>query len=66
VEKNADGRPGEEILHSPKLAVVDRHGRLRGYFDGIRDQREPDPEKAFEDNLRRLRAKVAALLGEQP
>ncbi len=66
VEKNADGRPGEEIMHSPKLAVVDRQGRVRGYYDGIRDTRDPDFEKVFEDNLRRLRAKVASLLSEQP
>jgi cytochrome oxidase Cu insertion factor (SCO1/SenC/PrrC family) len=68
VEKNtgADRPPGTEIGHSPRLAVVDRCGRVRGYFDGIRDTRGPDPEKAFEDNLRRLRHKVAALLREQP
>jgi cytochrome oxidase Cu insertion factor (SCO1/SenC/PrrC family) len=68
VEKRtgADVRPGTEIGHSPRLAVVDRRGRVRGYYDGIRETLAADPEKAFADNLRRLRHKVAALLREQP
>jgi cytochrome oxidase Cu insertion factor (SCO1/SenC/PrrC family) len=59
-------RPGSEVMHSPKLVVVDRRGRLRGYFDGIRDMRLPDPEKDYEANLKRLRQTVAALLREAP
>jgi protein SCO1 len=28
-------RPGEEVMHSTKLVVIDKHGHNRGYFDGV-------------------------------
>jgi protein SCO1/2/putative membrane protein len=56
--------PGQEVMHSPRLAVVDGQGRLRGYFDGVRDSRWPDADAEFENNFRRLRAKVVALAHE--
>jgi cytochrome oxidase Cu insertion factor (SCO1/SenC/PrrC family) len=36
VEPAAPGtaRPGDEVTHSTRLAVVDRNGNIRGYFDG--------------------------------
>ncbi len=61
-----DREPGREVLHSPRLVVVDKRGHVRGYFDGIRDSRAPDPEKEFADNLDRLRRKVAELAREAP
>jgi cytochrome oxidase Cu insertion factor (SCO1/SenC/PrrC family) len=68
VEQNTGDarRPGNEVMHSPKLVVVDRRGHIRGYFDGMRDVREADPEKAYEDNLKRVRQAVAALVREAP
>jgi cytochrome oxidase Cu insertion factor (SCO1/SenC/PrrC family) len=60
-------KPGNEVMHSTKLVVVDRRGHLRGsYFDALPDSRALDPEGDFEDNLQRLRQTVAALLREAP
>lgn len=28
-------RPGNEVIHATKLAVVDPQGRIRGYYDGL-------------------------------
>jgi cytochrome oxidase Cu insertion factor (SCO1/SenC/PrrC family) len=63
VDKNGGG---ENIGHSSRLAVVDRRGLVRGFFQGVREPLEADPEQAFEADHRRLLAKVAALLREQP
>jgi cytochrome oxidase Cu insertion factor (SCO1/SenC/PrrC family) len=48
-------RPGNEVLHSNKLAVVDRQGVIRGYFDGTKP-----------DELPNLKHTVLALLREKP
>jgi len=59
--------PGQEIDHSFKLAVVDRWGHISGYFDGLPDSRDPEPEAVFEGNLRRLKQQVRQLAdGEGP
>jgi protein SCO1/2 len=55
--------PVDEFDHSSRLAVVDRTGTIRGYFDGIRGT-GPDAEAEFEENLRQLKKKVAELLRE--
>lgn len=56
VEK-ATGTPqaGNEVVHSSRLAVVDRRGEIRGYYDG-----------KDENDLARLKTKVAELVKEQP
>jgi protein SCO1/2/putative membrane protein len=59
-QRNEDADPGNAVAHSLKLVVVDRHGHIRGYFDGMPDSRAPD-ETEFEANLRKLKAKVASL-----
>jgi cytochrome oxidase Cu insertion factor (SCO1/SenC/PrrC family) len=60
-------KPGNEVMHSTRLVVVDRRGHMRGsYFDGLPDSRSLDPQKDYEDNLKRLRQTVAALLREAP
>lgn len=57
VEQNkaTDRNPGSAVMHSQKLAVVDRQGRIRGYYDAL------DEAKRVE-----LKQKVAALLREKP
>jgi protein SCO1 len=60
--KNA--KPGDEFDHSTRLAVVDKSGTIRGYFDGMRAGDGPEEAADFEDNLRQLREKVAELLKE--
>jgi cytochrome oxidase Cu insertion factor (SCO1/SenC/PrrC family) len=57
-------KAGDEFEHSARLAVVDRRGQIRGYFDGIQDERSPDPAKEFDAELRDLKGKVAQLLRE--
>ena len=54
-------KPGQEVSHSTKLALVDRRGHVRGYFDG----RQVDEEGKPVDELPKLRQAVAALLREK-
>jgi cytochrome oxidase Cu insertion factor (SCO1/SenC/PrrC family) len=56
--------PGDEFDHSTRLVVVDRKGVMRATFPGVRGGTGPESEPEFEDGLRRLREKVAALLAE--
>jgi heme o synthase len=63
-QRAAKPKPGDEFDHSARLAVVDRQGDIRGYFDGLRAGSGPDAEADFADNLTQLRAKVADLLRE--
>ena len=54
--------PGNEVIHSTRLVVVDRRGHIRGYFDGrpMDDQGQPI------DEVRHIREAIAVLLEEQP
>jgi cytochrome oxidase Cu insertion factor (SCO1/SenC/PrrC family) len=70
VEQNAgeDRRPGNEVMHSPRLVVVDRKGHVRGYYLGVAEV-DDDPDQAakeFEANYKRLRERVLALAREKP
>jgi protein SCO1/2 len=62
--KNTDAgaTPGEAVNHDTHLAVVDRRGHVRGYFSAFRDPESDNPEKDFQQNQERLRAKVLELL----
>jgi cytochrome oxidase Cu insertion factor (SCO1/SenC/PrrC family) len=62
----AQRQPGREVQHDTRLALVDRRGHIRGYYEGLRDPRWDDPEAEFQKNLGRLRQKVDALLREAP
>ena len=64
--KNPDAHasPGDAVSHSTFLAVVDRHGVVRGYFDGVPELSDGGSPRAFEEDQRRLRDKVTALLHE--
>jgi protein SCO1/2/putative membrane protein len=52
-------RPGNEVTHSSRLALVDQRGHIRGYFDG----REVDDDGNPVDDLPRLEREIAALRG---
>jgi protein SCO1 len=60
-QKNTAGDPGNAVMHSPKLALVDRQGHIRGYFDGRPDPNSPDPQREHQLSLRKLKAKVTSL-----
>ena len=59
-----DRKPGAEVMHDPRLVVVDRHGHIRGYYQGVRDTRSPDPEAEYDKSVRDLKAKVGELVHE--
>jgi cytochrome oxidase Cu insertion factor (SCO1/SenC/PrrC family) len=50
----------DQVTHSSRLALVDKHGRLRGFFDG----RQVDEEGKPVNELPRLKQAVATLLRE--
>lgn len=60
-------KPGEEFTgHSTRLAVVDKKGVIRGFFDGTRSPRLPPAEAdaEHEATVQRLIAKVRELVQE--
>jgi cytochrome oxidase Cu insertion factor (SCO1/SenC/PrrC family) len=62
-QKNATPKPGDEFDHSSKLAVVDKAGKIRGYFDGMAPDREGG-QKALEESLANLKRLAASLAVE--
>jgi protein SCO1/2 len=58
-------KPGAEVTHSSKLVVVDRQGHLRGYFEGMRDARSPDPDADYQANMKKLKTTVVGLAYEE-
>jgi protein SCO1/2 len=61
-----DRKPGAEVMHDTHLVLVDPNGHIRGYYSGARNVSDPDPDAAFEANLRQLRSKIKALVRETP
>lgn len=59
--KEPDRRPGEEVFHSTKLALVDRQGQVRAYFDG----RQVDEMGQPAQNVPLLLQQIKALLREK-
>jgi cytochrome oxidase Cu insertion factor (SCO1/SenC/PrrC family) len=70
VEQNQgeDRKPGQEVMHSAKLVVVDKRGHLRGYFNGVLETGEDmdASKREFEENYKRLLDKVHVLARETP
>jgi cytochrome oxidase Cu insertion factor (SCO1/SenC/PrrC family) len=64
VEENqgAARTPGNEVMHSSRLVLVDRQGRIRGYFEG----RQVDEQGQPADGLTQLKAKLAQVMREKP
>jgi cytochrome oxidase Cu insertion factor (SCO1/SenC/PrrC family) len=54
---------GQEFMHKTNLVVVDRNGRIRGYFEGYQGPHDTEG-KLFADSYGRLKATVAGLLNE--
>jgi cytochrome oxidase Cu insertion factor (SCO1/SenC/PrrC family) len=57
---------GAEVEHSTRLVLVDQQGHIRGFYSGMVLQEANQPDKEFAENLKKLRADVAALLRENP
>lgn len=54
---------GQEYDHSTKLAVVDKQGNVRGYYDGYPGKHD-EAAKGYEDGLKMLKNAVTELLKE--
>jgi cytochrome oxidase Cu insertion factor (SCO1/SenC/PrrC family) len=63
-KQGEDVKPGDEFDHSTRLAVVDKKGVIRATFQGVRDDRDPDADRRFEDGLAKLKEKVKQLAAE--
>jgi len=50
--------------HSTRLAVVDKHGTIRGIYDGMRNPNFADGDDGFAESMKRLEAKVKQLISE--
>lgn len=60
------GASGPEVEHSTRLVVVDADGHVRGWFEGLRDSRMPDPEAHYGENLKKIRRLVNHLAYRPP
>lgn len=58
-------KPGDEFDHSTRLVLVDRKGVIRATFDGLPNEQFPDAKALFEENIAKLKEKVAQLLAEK-
>jgi cytochrome oxidase Cu insertion factor (SCO1/SenC/PrrC family) len=63
VAMNPGQDAGNAVTHSTRLAVVDRRGHVRHFYDGAPNPANETPED-FDQNLRRLLQKVADLAHE--
>jgi protoheme IX farnesyltransferase len=53
-QRSATPKPGDEFDHSSRLAVVDKQGNIRGYFDGLPSAKGDDAKADFEENVKAL------------
>src|SRR5579875_1640356 len=60
-QKNTGGDPGNAVMHSPKLVLVDRQGHIRGYFEGRPDPNSSDPYDDQKQSLDKLKKAIASL-----
>ena len=64
--QGAERTPGNEVRHDNKLVLVDRDGRIRGYYEGrlatsLPGEAKDDAKKRFKESQQQLRINVAAL-----
>jgi len=50
VEENDDGTPGMQVMHSPRFALVDPKGRIRGYYESS----DPDDLERLREDIKRM------------
>ena len=53
--------PGNEVTHSTRLVLVDRQGRIRGYFEGRQVDEQGQPTQGSDQ----LKAELARVVGEK-
>lgn len=58
--KKPGGAAGDEFDHSSRLAVIDKAGIIRGYYDGMPTTRDGAAE-AFEGSLKKLQQHITTL-----
>jgi len=58
--KKPGGAAGDEFDHSSRLAVIDKAGIIRGYYDGMPTTRDGAAEM-FEGNLKKLQQHITQL-----
>jgi protoheme IX farnesyltransferase len=63
-QRSAKPKPGDEFDHSSRLALVDKQGNIRGYFDGLPAGQGDNARADFEENLKALEGRVKELLRE--
>jgi protein SCO1 len=61
--QNPKPEAGQEFDHSTKLAVVDKKGHVRGYYDGYPGKHD-EGRKGYEESVAELKKAVAGLLKE--
>lgn len=62
-DKRPQPKPGDEFDHSSKLYLVDKQGRVRGTFDGMKGEHDTTGER-FDAEQKRLREMIDKLLTE--
>jgi len=62
-DRKKNGKPGDEFDHTTKLAVIDKQGRICGYFDGKQGEHDTDGTR-FTGGLERIQALVDQLVNE--
>jgi len=62
-DKRPDPKPGDEFDHSSKLYLVDKQGRVRSTFDGMKGEHDLTGER-FVAEQKRLREMIEKLLKE--
>jgi cytochrome oxidase Cu insertion factor (SCO1/SenC/PrrC family) len=58
--RNEKAKPGDEFTHSTRLAVVDKEGNVRGYFEGMLEG-----EERVAQEVAKIKQRVAELLRER-
>ena len=62
-DKKAEGKPGDEFEHTTKVFVIDKHGNIRGTFDGKQGANDLDGQH-YVQSQERLKTLVAELRKE--